>query len=514
MSVEERGPSTNLAMLPRGVRRAYDAMRADPGCDLSLARLAAIAGSSARTLQRQFRSFLGKSPRDVLRDIRFEAARRDLLRSSGNATVTAIAARCGFSHLGRFAKQYRIRYNETPSTTLQKGRTRLSGHRLPLPLPAAVERPAVAVLPFELIGEEARLAAGMSEEIIAAILQLRWMRVVAVPHARYQLRGKVWGDGGGRLRVTVLLADVSRGAYLWADCWDGERDEALQFQDRVAMRLTDAIQPAVRAAEVERVRRLDPTRLSAWELTMRALPRVLSAAAAEQGAALEFLEQAMELAPEDPLPMALAAWCHGLRGGVHFVPRQEQEKRKARELAARAAALNSGDASTEALLAAGYAMAHDLTRATAHVDRALAIDGGSGWAWGRGGLVSLYQGNSTEAIERLHIARALAPGDLMNSYFSAGIGTANLQEGRYADAIRWFTRAIAESPKAVWINHLLASSYALAGRREDARRSLLKWTRVYPAATIADIRSGLPFPATLLDRIANGLESAGMRDRV
>jgi AraC-like DNA-binding protein len=41
------------------------------------------SGGSARTLQRQFRSFLGKTPRAVLRDIRFECARRELLEETG-----------------------------------------------------------------------------------------------------------------------------------------------------------------------------------------------------------------------------------------------------------------------------------------------------------------------------------------------------------------------------------------------------------------------------------------------
>jgi AraC-like DNA-binding protein/tetratricopeptide (TPR) repeat protein len=509
MSAQE-GLLANIDALPQGVRRAFDAMRSDPGGDFSLAQLAAIAGVTPRTLQRQFLSYLGKPPLAVLRDCRYEAARREFLRSSSRATVTTIASHLGFNHLGRFARQYRIRYNESPSATLKKTRACRSVNPLPLAFPAAVERPAVAVLPFDLMDDSARPAAGMAEEIIAAILRLRWIRVVDVAHARYRLRGKVRGDSRGHLRATVLLADTSDGRYIWADRWHGERGEALAFQDRVAVGVAAAIQRVIHATEIERVRRVDPVLLSAWELTMRALPQVLSAAAGEQGMALELLEEAMGLAPNDPLPMSLAAWCHGLRGSVHLAPRHEEEKRRARELAARAAALNSGDAPTEALLAAGYALANDLTLAAIHVERALAIDGGSGWAWGRGGLVSLYQGNPHEAIERLRIARALAPGDLMNSYFSAGLGTASLHEGRYLDAIRWLTRARAENPQAVWMNHLLASAYSLAGRKEDARRSLLKWTHMYPAATIADIRSGLPFPAALLDRIAEGLEGAGM----
>ncbi|HVM80658.1 MAG TPA: AraC family transcriptional regulator, partial [Stellaceae bacterium] len=57
-------------VLPRAVRRALDAMRADIGHDWSVLDLAAAAGVSARSLQRQFRLFLGKAPHVALRDVR------------------------------------------------------------------------------------------------------------------------------------------------------------------------------------------------------------------------------------------------------------------------------------------------------------------------------------------------------------------------------------------------------------------------------------------------------------
>ena len=55
--------------LPRGVRRVLDAMRGNVGRDWRLAELAAIAGVSGRTLQRQFLAFAGKTPRAVLREM-------------------------------------------------------------------------------------------------------------------------------------------------------------------------------------------------------------------------------------------------------------------------------------------------------------------------------------------------------------------------------------------------------------------------------------------------------------
>src|SRR5262249_62047124 len=111
-----------------------------------------------------------------------------------------------------------------------------------------------------------------------------------------------------------------------------------------------------------------------WELTMRAMPHVLSLEAAGESMALELLEQAMELAPDDALPMAVAAWCHGLRAGHHFTAGREQEKEAARTLAVRAARLNSGDPLAETMLASGYTLAHDLAAAELHVERALTLD--------------------------------------------------------------------------------------------------------------------------------------------
>src|SRR5262245_61413761 len=107
MSVLRNRPmSDGRKVLPRSVSRALNAMRAAPGHALNLADLAALGRVSIRTLQRQFQAFLGKAPLAVLRDIRFEGARRDLLRASSTATVTEIALRCGFSHLGRFSVEY------------------------------------------------------------------------------------------------------------------------------------------------------------------------------------------------------------------------------------------------------------------------------------------------------------------------------------------------------------------------------------------------------------------------
>lgn len=75
---------------------------------------------SLRTLQEAFRSHVGMSPMAYVYDVRLQRA-HDQLRVSapGSTTVSAVAHRWGFVHLGRFARRYRERFGEAPSHTLR-----------------------------------------------------------------------------------------------------------------------------------------------------------------------------------------------------------------------------------------------------------------------------------------------------------------------------------------------------------------------------------------------------------
>jgi AraC-like DNA-binding protein len=109
--------------VPARVRRVVDLINDEPGGDLALVRLAAVAGVAPRSLQRDFRVYVGASPRQYVEWVRLARARADLVAGAG-ATVADIAFRWGFGHVSRFAAVYQKQYGETPSETL-----RASGHR-------------------------------------------------------------------------------------------------------------------------------------------------------------------------------------------------------------------------------------------------------------------------------------------------------------------------------------------------------------------------------------------------
>ncbi|MBY4611327.1 AraC family transcriptional regulator [Rhizobium sp. 9T] len=107
------------APAPRHVKWAIDFMHAHIAEPISLSEIATAARVSIRTLQQGFRQFRNTTPIAYLHEIRMVAARRDLLESGAKQAVADIALRWGFTHLGRFAAEYRKRFGELPSQTLR-----------------------------------------------------------------------------------------------------------------------------------------------------------------------------------------------------------------------------------------------------------------------------------------------------------------------------------------------------------------------------------------------------------
>ncbi|WP_448808327.1 AraC family transcriptional regulator [Agromyces bauzanensis] len=110
------------AATPRAVQRAIDYVDAHPEAALvSVPELADTVGVGIRALQAGFRQSLGTTPLTFLRNRRLTHARRDLEQlSTETSSVAEIAERWGFAHHGRFALEYRRRFDEHPSETLRR----------------------------------------------------------------------------------------------------------------------------------------------------------------------------------------------------------------------------------------------------------------------------------------------------------------------------------------------------------------------------------------------------------
>ena len=102
------------------VSYAWDRLRRSRGA-VSVAGLAAESGWSPRHLGEQFRAETGLSPKAVARVIRFDRARRRLLRrqaEGGRVVLAEFAAECGYYDQAHLAREFRDLAGCPPSVLL------------------------------------------------------------------------------------------------------------------------------------------------------------------------------------------------------------------------------------------------------------------------------------------------------------------------------------------------------------------------------------------------------------
>jgi AraC-like DNA-binding protein len=105
----------------RATRAAKGFIETNLAEPLTVGAIAAAAGVIERTLQAAFQSEVGTTPMAYVRARRLERVRAELADAAPTdyVSVTAIASRWGFGHLGRFAADYKARFGESPSQTLR-----------------------------------------------------------------------------------------------------------------------------------------------------------------------------------------------------------------------------------------------------------------------------------------------------------------------------------------------------------------------------------------------------------
>ncbi len=149
------------------------------------------------------------------------------------------------------------------------------------------------MLPFANLSgdpEQEYFADGMVEDIITALSHIKWLSVIARNSSfvykgkpvdlkqvgrdldvRYVLEGSV-RRAGNRVRITAQLILAETGSHLWAERYDRDLTDIFELQDEITLAVVAAIEPNVRAAELERVRHTRPDNLDVYDLILRALP--------------------------------------------------------------------------------------------------------------------------------------------------------------------------------------------------------------------------------------------------
>jgi len=507
--------------LPDDVRKVLDYMRLRLEDPIALADLVGYIGVPERTLNEHFRAFVGVSPMQHLRRMRLGKARKLLIAAGPTLTVTEVAQRLRFYHAGRFSQQYRQAFGETPSETLKRVRSTAAA-----PPVRAASAGDVSILIAAASDSGAGTvchASRFCDVLGAALSALSWLSISllhsserpgalayerAARTARFVLNVRCLPEHG-RLRLSFDIRERATGSVIWCDSIEGPGDRVTVLEDRLVHLVGSCLGSALRRAEIARAIRSAPADLDARGLAMRALPALLASSAEGSSRALELLDRAMEFDPDNALAASLAAWGYGQQVMYNATSKPGEDRERALRLVRRAAVFGADDPTELTARCAVHMMLGDLASAETMIARALSLDPGSGWAWGRSGWLHAYRGDWTMALAHFRKALQLGPHQCRPNIL-AGMGGAHFGAGRYEAVVRSCERALREQPAMEWCNRSLSVAYARLGERRKARQSVESLRRYRPGLTVRDVVAAVPYQPDFLDRLANGLDGLGL----
>ncbi len=396
------------------------------------------------------------------------------------------------------------------------------------------EGPAIAVLPFTNMSGDADsdyFADGMVEEIITALARCGGILVIArnssfIYKGRsvdvrevgrelgvgYVLEGSV-RRSGSHVRITAQLIEASTGTHLWADRFDGSLEDAFELQDRIASTAAAVIEPRLRFAEVQRIKRNPPRSVDAYDYWLRAVSHATEFTAESMAAALKCLGRALQIDPGYALAMASEGYYRAQCEFQGWVRHTEAERALAARMARKAVEIDRDDVNV--LWQAAFTIwTFDRDGPTSRelFHRALKINENSAIALTMAGWVEASIGSPAEARRLIERSQRLNPRHPRGWFMSTGMAIVCIGEGNYQEAVSWAEQALAANRKFAVALRALVVALVNIGAVDRARVVLEELLTVDPRLTLASLEQRLAvLNPSLRQTYLAAFRSAGLR---
>jgi TolB-like protein/Tfp pilus assembly protein PilF len=402
----------------------------------------------------------------------------------------------------------------------------------PEPRLALPDKPSLAVLPFTNMSrdpEQDYFADGMVEDIITGLSRIKSLFVIARNSsftykgqpvsvsrvgrelgARYVLEGSV-RKAAQRVRVTGQLVEAETGVHIWAERYDHSLNDIFALQDEITLNVVGAIEPSIRDAEIDRVKRKRSDNLNAYDLMLRAFPYVSLAMPAGAMEAMPLLEKALAIESDYATAHGLLALCYGILFFRHGFNKGSHDS--AVRYARTAVAYGRDDANALAL--GGFVIAmieHDRATAVEAFEQALLLSPSSSFALFFGSLALAYAGEAENAIAWADRALRISPFDRLNyvAYHALAIG--HFLRGRYEQAANSARRAVQSAPGMSVSHCLLAVALVRLGQIEEAKVTARQVVVLDPSFSAARLRATMGLPTELFRAFFEACSAAGLPD--
>ena len=115
------------------------------------------------------------------------------------------------------------------------------------------------------------------------------------------------------------------------------------------------------------------------------------------------------------------------------------------------------------------------------------------------------------ALRHVERAMRLSPHDPQLFNMQACVASAHFFAGRYAEAMSWAEKAVADNPRHLMPQTTAAASSALAGHTAEARKAVARILEIDPSMRLSNLQEFIPLRRPEdLERFAEGLRKAGL----
>jgi adenylate cyclase len=397
----------------------------------------------------------------------------------------------------------------------------------PLEASAAPDEASIVVLPLDNMSGDSgsiHLCDGITRDIITNLSRFRDLLVIA-PHSaflfkqhglppqeiRRRLGVRYLFTGGlertdSRVRIRAQLTEIESERVIWSERFDGDLGDLFAFQDEVTAVIAARLAVQVSAAERRRVLSAQMPDLRAYGLILRGQQLSIQFKKEANLYARRLFEHAAEVDPGYGRSYAGLSRTFNIAWRYEWTQSRELCLNKAIELAREAIKRDEFDARGYSELGFAYLYSKRHDDSLGAYGRAIELNPNDADILAEmGGAVS-FSGDPTAALDLLKRAVRLNP--YHPDWYLWFLGEAQFDLGQYEDAIGTLHRMRDQSEG----HRLLAASYALSDRLEEARYHAQQVMSVYPDFTIEHWRTVPPDRnPEPLERFLEGLRKAGLK---
>ena len=397
---------------------------------------------------------------------------------------------------------------------------------------ALPDKPSIAVLPFDNMSgdpEQEYFSDGISEDIITALSQFKEFHVIARNSTftykgqaidikkvgeelgvRYVLEGSV-RKAGSRVRITAQLIEAVTGNHVWADRYDRELVDIFDLQDEITSTIASALFPAFETAELQRINRVRPENLIAWDLTLQASHFASRATREDLLRGRELAQKAVELEPNNSQALAILSYSIGWQVGLGFSSAPMEDRDIGIRLANRALQIDPLNAVALRSVGGHFVLARRFEEALDALKRCVRQNPNFEQGWLQYAAALALCGRYEEAIDAYERGMKLSPRDPIVGLFTLMLANGAFAVERYGDGLDYADQALRQLPGYLGIHRTRAANLSALGRMDEAVAAVNEARRFEPSASIASVRARMTFDKEeVLDRYCDALRRGGL----